>query len=188
MVSELRIHIGQGYRVYYMFVGRATIRLLWGGDKSSQKRDIKKAQAMAKETQDTKASRVRERPADYIPARHGGDEEDEFVFTKEQLKMSTFDVADYLDRDSSQIFLLRDAFASCHAGYVANAIGAVARARARGLSGLERETGIKRQTLNKSLSLKGNPTLETLMTVLGALGMKLDVVKDDGVREADPAR
>ena len=55
-------------------------------------------------------------------------------------------------------------------------IGAVARAR--GLTNLERATGIKRQTLNKSFSLKGNPTLETLLTVLGALGLRLEIVAD----------
>jgi putative addiction module killer protein len=47
-VSEMRIHIVPGYRVY--FTRRATViyLLLVGGDKSSQKRDIKRAIAMAR--------------------------------------------------------------------------------------------------------------------------------------------
>lgn len=46
-VSELRIHAGPGYRLYYMLRERELILLLCGGDKASQKRDIKQANAMA---------------------------------------------------------------------------------------------------------------------------------------------
>jgi len=88
------------------------------------------------------------------------------------LEVCDFDPADYLGRESSQIHLLRDAAESGNAHYLATAIGAVARAR--GLSRLARETGIKRQTLNKSFGPQGNPTLETLMTVLPALGLEID--------------
>lgn len=42
-VSELRIHYGPGYRVYYAKEGKNIYLLLCGGDKSSQKKDIKLA-------------------------------------------------------------------------------------------------------------------------------------------------
>lgn len=42
-VSELRIHYGPGYRVY--FAQRGSVILLCGGDKSSQTKDIKRAKA-----------------------------------------------------------------------------------------------------------------------------------------------
>lgn len=42
-VSELRIDVGPGYRVYYAKDGEQIILLICGGDKSSQGRDIERA-------------------------------------------------------------------------------------------------------------------------------------------------
>ena len=44
-VSELRLHLGPGYRVYYGRRGNALVILLCGGDKGTQARDIQRAQA-----------------------------------------------------------------------------------------------------------------------------------------------
>lgn len=183
-ISELRINVGQGYRLYYTMRGRALVLLLCGGSKKGQRSDIRKAEAMVramnKEKKTSSASRVRDRQSVYTAKREEGEESEEFSFTEDELKISRFDVAKYLGRKSSQLHVLRSAFADGHPAYIANALGAVARAR--GLSNLERATGIKRQTLNKSLSPKGNPTLETLMAVLGALGLRLEVVEDGAER------
>ncbi len=46
-VSELRIHYGPGYRVYFARDGAEVIMLLCGGDKDSQRRDIERAKKIA---------------------------------------------------------------------------------------------------------------------------------------------
>lgn len=48
-VSEMRIHVGPGYRAYLTRRAEVVYLLLVGGDKSSQKRDIKRAIEMARE-------------------------------------------------------------------------------------------------------------------------------------------
>jgi putative addiction module killer protein len=48
-ISELRIHDGPGYRVYYVQRGTVLIVLLCGGDKSSQSRDIATAKRLVAE-------------------------------------------------------------------------------------------------------------------------------------------
>ena len=51
-LSELRVDIGPGYRVYYQQRGDVLIILLCGGDKSTQQNDIEKAHKIAKEWKD----------------------------------------------------------------------------------------------------------------------------------------
>lgn len=46
-VSEMRIHYGPGYRVYFAARGAELVILLCGGDKASQARDIETAKRLA---------------------------------------------------------------------------------------------------------------------------------------------
>ncbi|OFX11505.1 MAG: addiction module antitoxin RelB [Alphaproteobacteria bacterium RIFOXYD12_FULL_60_8] len=48
-ISEMRIHCGPGYRVYFTQHGKALVILLCGGDKSTQHIDIRKAKAIAQD-------------------------------------------------------------------------------------------------------------------------------------------
>lgn len=48
-VSEMRIHYGPGYRVYFTRKDLVVYVLLLGGDKTTQKRDIKRAIQMARQ-------------------------------------------------------------------------------------------------------------------------------------------
>jgi len=48
-ISEMRVDAGPGYRLYFTRQRRIIIVMLAGGDKSTQKRDIKRAQRLASE-------------------------------------------------------------------------------------------------------------------------------------------
>lgn len=47
-VSEIRVRVGAGYRIYFTRRRQVVIVLLCGGDKSSQARDIERARSMAR--------------------------------------------------------------------------------------------------------------------------------------------
>jgi probable addiction module antidote protein len=88
-----------------------------------------------------------------------------------KLVTTPFDGAKYIRTPEAVIELLNDALESGHAGYIANAVGAIARSE--GMTKLAGKTGVNRQALYTALSENGNPTLETLLKVLSALGVKL---------------
>jgi putative addiction module killer protein len=54
-VSEMRIHIGAGYRVYFIRTEMTIFVLLTGGNKSSQKKDIARAKSMAQDLKEAKS-------------------------------------------------------------------------------------------------------------------------------------
>lgn len=85
-----------------------------------------------------------------------------------------FDAANYLDSAADQADLLSDAVASGDPRYIAYALGAIARARG-GIGRVAREAGMNRQALHKALSDGGNPTLDTVLRVLKALGLQMRI-------------
>jgi len=52
-VMEARVHVGPGYRLYFIKDGEKVVVLLCGGDKSSQQADIKKACKVAEKWRQT---------------------------------------------------------------------------------------------------------------------------------------
>jgi probable addiction module antidote protein len=82
-----------------------------------------------------------------------------------------FDPAEMLDSDEAIEAFLTEAMKTGDAKLVASALGVVARAM--GMTKIARETGLAREHLYTSLSENGNPTLETTLAVLKAMGFHL---------------
>jgi probable addiction module antidote protein len=93
-----------------------------------------------------------------------------------KLKTTPFDAAKYISEPEDVVELLNDAFESGHTGYITRALGVAARSE--GMTKLAAKTGVNRQALYTALSENGNPTLETLLSVLTALGIRLKCEAD----------
>ena len=89
------------------------------------------------------------------------------------LKTTGYNTADYLDSEEAIVAYLQVAFEEGDAADIRAALSNVARAR--GMTGLSKETGLAREALYKALGKDGNPTLDTLLAVTRALGVKLSV-------------
>lgn len=88
-------------------------------------------------------------------------------------KLTTYDPALALVDDDELAVFMADAFETGDAGYVAHALGIVARAK--GMAQIARDTGLSREQLYRSFSEAGNPTLKTTLAVMKALGIDLTV-------------
>jgi probable addiction module antidote protein len=88
-------------------------------------------------------------------------------------KTLPFDAARHLASAEAQAELLSDAVASGDAGYIANALGVIARAR--GMTEVARGAGVTREALYRALSEDGDPRLTTLLGVMKSLGFRLSV-------------
>jgi probable addiction module antidote protein len=86
-------------------------------------------------------------------------------------KLTSFDPAEGLTSDEAIAGFLAEAFASEDTGYIAHALGVVARAK--GMTQIAKETGLSREQLYRSFSETGNPTLKTTIAVMKALGIEL---------------
>ena len=86
-------------------------------------------------------------------------------------KLTPYDPAEDLASDTAIATFMAEAFETEDAGYIAHALGVVARAK--GMSEIARDTGLSREQLYRSFSAKGNPTLKTTLAVMKALGLEL---------------
>lgn len=84
------------------------------------------------------------------------------------MKLSKYDIADYLDNDETVAAYLDLAFESGDLSRISAALGNVARAR--GMTKIARATGLSREQLYKTLSAEGRPELATVLKVMTALG------------------
>lgn len=86
-------------------------------------------------------------------------------------KTRKYDASEYLDTYEGMAAYLEAAFAEGEPSLVVRALGTIARAR--GMSQLAKETGLRRESLYKALSSDGNPEFATVLKVVKALGIKL---------------
>ena len=90
-------------------------------------------------------------------------------------KLTRYDVVDHL-RSPEEMAAYLDAwfeeFPDDVSG-IARAVGDIARAK--GMTQVAKDAGLSRESLYRALSEEGNPSLATILKVLGAVGLKLSV-------------
>lgn len=95
-----------------------------------------------------------------------------------------YDPAEALDTPEAIAVFMSDALETGDPAYIAKAFGVVARAR--GMTALAQETGLSREQLYRSFSEQGNPTLRTMLRVMGALGIQI-TAQPSGRFDNDPS-
>lgn len=86
-------------------------------------------------------------------------------------KFTVYDPAEDLGSAEAIAVFLSEAFRTEDAGYIAHALGVVARAK--GMAQIAARTGLSRVQLYRSFSPAGNPRLKTVVAVMSALGVEL---------------
>ncbi len=88
-------------------------------------------------------------------------------------KPTRYDVAEHLRAPEDMAAYLEACFeeANGDAAFIAKALGDIARAK--GMTQVAREAGLSRESLYKALSGERSPGFETILKVIGALGLKL---------------
>ena len=86
---------------------------------------------------------------------------------------SRYDVAEHLRTPEEMAAYLEASIEEAHgdAAFIAKALGDIARAK--GMSRVACDAGLSRESLYKALSGARNPTLDTVLRVVGALGLRL---------------
>jgi probable addiction module antidote protein len=82
-----------------------------------------------------------------------------------------YDPAESLETPEAIAVFVSEALETGDRSFIAYALGVAARAK--GMSQLARDTGLSRSALYEAFSEEGNPTLETILTLLKHLGIDL---------------
>lgn len=144
-VPEMRVHFGPGYRIYFAQRGAILLLLLCGGDKSTQGKDIARAQRMLKS----------------------------LVEVSLMAKVKRFDPSEFLDDDEVVAEYLSATLQDPNPDVFLTAIGNVAKAR--GIGSIAQSTGLGRESLYKALTPGAKPRYDTVLKVLHGLGVKLSI-------------
>ncbi len=90
-----------------------------------------------------------------------------------KIKITRYDVAEHLRTPEDMAAYLEACFEESDgdATFIAKALGDIARAK--GMTQIARDTGLSRESLYKALSGERNPTFDTILKVISALGLQL---------------
>jgi probable addiction module antidote protein len=88
-----------------------------------------------------------------------------------KVKTKRWDPAEHLDSEEDMAAYLEAALEDGDPSLIAAALGDIARAQ--GMSHIARKTGLRRESLYKTLSPDGNPEFSTILKVVRALGLRL---------------
>ena len=88
-----------------------------------------------------------------------------------RIKTRPFDMANHLGSEAEITEYLRQALEDGDPAELAAALGDIARAR--GMTQLARDAGLSRESLYKALSGERSPGFDTILKVMGALGLQL---------------
>lgn len=95
-------------------------------------------------------------------------------YAMDKLKNFPWDAAEHLEAKADIVAYLEAALEDGDPAVIAAALGDIARSK--GMTQIARETGLGRESLYKALSTEGNPEFTTVLKVLKALGLRLQVV------------
>jgi len=96
------------------------------------------------------------------------------MFEVRKAKTTRYDVAEHLRTQEEMAAYLEACMdeANGDAAFVAKALGDIARAK--GMTQVARDAGLSRESLYKALSGERSPNFDTVLKVMGALGLKLN--------------
>jgi probable addiction module antidote protein/putative addiction module killer protein len=151
-VSEMRVHVGAGYRIYYTRTGSTGLCLAGWRRESLAKEGYRQSQ------------------------KNGSRPERDETMKKRKTTYKPFDAAAYLDSDTVIAEYLSAAAEDPNPDVFVAALGNVAKAR--GMAQIAKESGLGRESLYKALSAGAHPRFETINSVLHALGVKFTVVAE----------
>lgn len=147
VVSELRVDIGPGYRLYFTMRKRVVVILLCGGDKKTQRADIRHAQKNGRRGVIVKAK------------------------AKKNEKLVPFDMAAFLDSPEAIAEYLTQVLADGEPDELLRALGHIAKAR--GMAQIAEDAGMGRESLYKALAPGAHPRYDTVLKVMRSLGVRL---------------